>query len=275
MLHAPVRASRTYSNPATVAALLRTNGYRSVKASGLVPPDVLRQVVAAHRTGVMADRKRAKLEIAVPAVPWRALKFARLHGVRALRRADEQSHDVRLIGGLMAFWRGGFDAGVIGPGFGWDVAVRLAPLDRHQVDVLAFSMGLDLQAIDAARAAAEAAAEARALKPGNLLPRSGWQTGHEINTRVMRRTCMLFGVTRKELKSGSRQKRHVIPRHFYFHWAKRLGDANGGALSFPMLGRACGGRDHTTVLHGVLSWPDKRDLARALIRDAKQKRGAA
>jgi hypothetical protein len=262
MLHTPVRSSRTYSNPVTVAALLRTNGYAAVRRAGLVPPEVLRAVLDQNRMGVSADRKRAKLEIFVPSVPWRALKFARAHGVRSLHRADEQPHDVRLVGGLMACWRGGFDAGRIGTSFGWDVAVRLGPLDRQQMDVLAYCMGLDLQAMDAAEAAARDARQGRTGSPGER-----WQTATAISARVMRRTCRLFGVTRAELKSRSREKRHVLPRHFYFHWAKRLGDANGHVLSFPMLGRACGGRDHTTALHGVNTWPDKRNLARAMLRE--------
>ncbi|WP_420406932.1 helix-turn-helix domain-containing protein [Hoeflea sp.] len=271
MLHIQVPASRTYSNPATVAALLRTNGYQAVRRAGLVPPDVLRAVIDAHRTGVTADRKRAILDVAVPSMPWKALKFARRHGVRALRKADEHPHDVRLVGGLMSVWRHGYDPAVIGPGFGWDVAVRLARLDRRQMDVLAMSVGLDLQAADAAEAVALAARERR--DPDT--PGGRWQTANAISTRAMRRACQLFGVTRAEIKSGSREQRIVIPRMFYFHWAKRLGDANGRVLSFPMLGRACGDCDHTTALHGFNTWPDKREAARALIAQLRAQRGGA
>ncbi|MBM4222342.1 MAG: chromosomal replication initiator protein DnaA [Gammaproteobacteria bacterium] len=53
-----------------------------------------------------------------------------------------------------------------------------------------------------------------------------------------------YGVTRDQLLSDSRQKKYAWPRQLAVALCKEL-----SSLSFPEIGKALGGRDHTTVMH--------------------------
>jgi chromosomal replication initiator protein len=58
--------------------------------------------------------------------------------------------------------------------------------------------------------------------------------------------CRYYGVTLQELTSEKRTRRIVGPRQVAMYLCRDLTDA-----SLPAIGRAFGGRDHTTVLHAV------------------------
>ena len=62
---------------------------------------------------------------------------------------------------------------------------------------------------------------------------------------LMREVCAKHGITQLEMKSARRTKRVCRARHEYF-WLCR----QRTTLSYPQIGRSCGNRDHTTVLHG-------------------------
>lgn len=51
----------------------------------------------------------------------------------------------------------------------------------------------------------------------------------------------------EEIRSESRAPRLVHARHMFFYVARKL-----TGQSLPQIGRACGGRDHSTVHHGVV-----------------------
>jgi hypothetical protein len=55
-----------------------------------------------------------------------------------------------------------------------------------------------------------------------------------------------YGVTRDDLIGKSRCAKHVTPRQFAMWRIKQE-----TPLSLPSIGRLFGGRDHTTVLHGI------------------------
>lgn len=55
-----------------------------------------------------------------------------------------------------------------------------------------------------------------------------------------------FEVTPHKIRSASRNRAHVIPRHAAMWIARET-----TRLSFPVIGRAVGRRDHSSVMHGV------------------------
>jgi chromosomal replication initiator protein len=61
---------------------------------------------------------------------------------------------------------------------------------------------------------------------------------------IQRETCRAFGVTMEELLSHSRAQPVAWPRQVAMYLARELTDA-----TLPAIGRAFGGRNHTTVLH--------------------------
>lgn len=61
-----------------------------------------------------------------------------------------------------------------------------------------------------------------------------------------------FGVTRAEILSKDRHSAVVMPRHVAMYLTKEMTDK-----SLPEIGRRFGGRDHTTVLHGVRKITDR------------------
>jgi len=76
------------------------------------------------------------------------------------------------------------------------------------------------------------------------------------------RICRALKVTRREIRSARRNRNVVFARQAIMYWACRL-----TPMSTPEVGRALGGRDHTTVLHGRDSYVDKRaDQGRRLRR---------
>lgn len=263
-------AMRIYSNPVTVAALIRANGLDSVRRSGLVPRDIIRHV----RRGVMihafdqyrrmlAERRRGSQE-------WRMLKFVRRHGHECLAAADRRPHDARLVSAFTDSWIERCSAGEIGRRHGWDVGLRLSRMTRVSVYAKAAAMGLDLDLIETLQKAR--------LTQGVVSP---VLRRLQVGKRVMARTCRLFGVSERELCSDSRSRRVAVPRFFYCYWMRRVTgrrDAETGervgVMSYPEIGRRLGGRDHTTALNGERQWPASRDRARKLI-EARQLTGGA
>jgi chromosomal replication initiator protein len=85
---------------------------------------------------------------------------------------------------------------------------------------------------------AELASEVLAGLYPELTPRT--RTVREIQER----TCEAFGVSMEDLLSTSRAHPHAWPRQVAMYLARELTDA-----TLPAIGRAFGGRNHTTVLH--------------------------
>jgi len=55
-----------------------------------------------------------------------------------------------------------------------------------------------------------------------------------------------FGLAVSDLDSIRRHNTYMIPRHALWWLVREL-----TPLSYPQIGRYCGGRDHTTILNGV------------------------
>jgi len=58
--------------------------------------------------------------------------------------------------------------------------------------------------------------------------------------------CARFDLPRHEMRSPVRSNRIARPRQLAMYLARELTD-----LSLPQIGRQFGGRDHSTVLHGI------------------------
>lgn len=58
--------------------------------------------------------------------------------------------------------------------------------------------------------------------------------------------CVAFEISKEEIDSRRRQRRLVIPRHIAMWLCSKL-----TPMSLPQIGRAFGGRDHTTVIHAI------------------------
>jgi len=71
---------------------------------------------------------------------------------------------------------------------------------------------------------------------------SGELTMLEIMVAVSRAT----NVSVTEMKSPRRWKRAARARHIYFALCRQL-----TSRTLPMIGRSCGDRDHTTIMHGI------------------------
>jgi chromosomal replication initiation ATPase DnaA len=65
------------------------------------------------------------------------------------------------------------------------------------------------------------------------------------STLILQDVADRHGVTVDDIKSPLRIKRVVIARQEAYYLLREAG------YSFPQVGRFCGGRDHSTVVHGV------------------------
>lgn len=64
--------------------------------------------------------------------------------------------------------------------------------------------------------------------------------------QIIDRVCAAFRCTKQDLTSNRRNRAATVPRHVCMALAKRL-----TRNSLPQIGLKLGGRDHTTILHGV------------------------
>lgn len=87
-----------------------------------------------------------------------------------------------------------------------------------------------------------------------------------LQEKVVVTVCETFGVSRVTLEAGGRQEPVVRARHILMYLLYI-----DTALSYPAIGTLLGGRDHTTVIHGVSritegirTDPDLQNLVRYL-----------
>lgn len=90
------------------------------------------------------------------------------------------------------------------------------------------------------------------------------QDSARIYETIVRRICKAMGITLNELMANRRNARTVLARQAVFYWSQRL-----TRLSMPDIGRRMGGRDHTTVYHGICVYPKKRAAQGRYLREAR------
>jgi chromosomal replication initiator protein len=75
-----------------------------------------------------------------------------------------------------------------------------------------------------------------------------WGEEEKIITidQIQRKVCDLFGIKLSDLKAKNRTKAISFPRQIAMYLSRQLTHA-----SLSEVGRAFGGKDHTTVLHAV------------------------
>jgi hypothetical protein len=78
---------------------------------------------------------------------------------------------------------------------------------------------------------------------------------------VLRAVSSVWGMDRIHILSGRRTHDVMVPRHVVYALSCRLTKA-----SFPQIGRAIGGRDHSTIHHGVKKMRPKVAAVEARIR---------
>ena len=109
----------------------------------------------------------------------------------------------------------------------------------------------------------------------SILTLADFRTGHKLND-ILRAVCAVKLVNLIELQSPRREQRLVKARWVYY-WISRKTTQQ----SFPQIGRYCGNRDHSTVMHGIEQV--EQDLARyqadiaavmAYLERAKQREAA-
>jgi hypothetical protein len=91
--------------------------------------------------------------------------------------------------------------------------------------------------------------------------------------QIVREVCAYYKIPRVNLLSQRRYERFTRPRQVAMYLAREL-----TVQSFPMIARALGGRDHTTVMHGARTIAAQLDHDADLItevRALKQRLGAA
>jgi chromosomal replication initiator protein len=86
---------------------------------------------------------------------------------------------------------------------------------------------------------------------------------------IQQRTCEAFGVSMDQLLSTSRAAPVAWPRQVAMYLSRELTDQ-----TLPAIGRAFGGRNHTTVMHAcrrtaerMATDPDAYDAVRRLTQD--------
>jgi chromosomal replication initiation ATPase DnaA len=79
---------------------------------------------------------------------------------------------------------------------------------------------------------------------------------------VERRLCKAFRVTPAQINGRGRNSPHIVlARQAIMYWARRLTH-----LSPQEIGRRMGGRDHSTVYHGIDVYPVKRAMQGRTLR---------
>lgn len=78
---------------------------------------------------------------------------------------------------------------------------------------------------------------------------------------IEKRAARLFHVNKEEIRGAGKTGMVVLARQFIYYWCKRL-----TRLSSPQIGRLMGGRDHSTVLHGLMAYQVKRRRMNRVLR---------
>lgn len=71
--------------------------------------------------------------------------------------------------------------------------------------------------------------------------------------KIMQRICRVFRILPRDLMSSSRRQDLILPRQAVYYWVSRL-----TPLSYTGIGAKVGGRDHSTIMHGVNAYRRKR-----------------
>jgi Bacterial dnaA protein helix-turn-helix len=97
---------------------------------------------------------------------------------------------------------------------------------------------------------------------GDCPPRPAAYRRHSI-AGIQREVCRIFGIERRDMLSSRRQLTLVWPRHIAVMLAHHL-----TAMSYPVIGRAFGGRDHSSMIHAVRKMAPLLDVVKTMVGHA-------
>lgn len=80
---------------------------------------------------------------------------------------------------------------------------------------------------------------------------------------IVREVADAAGVNEKDLIENVRRSNRLSVVRFecYYRIKTEMTMPDGSAPSYPLIGRWMGGRDHTTIMHGVRRWAEMNGLA--------------
>ena len=99
----------------------------------------------------------------------------------------------------------------------------------------------------------EAKRVAEAQAANAMLEREGLTVRSPRMKPIAERICKATGVSMEEVRSARRSERLVMTRWAIAYWTTRQ-----TGHSLPAIGRFLGGKDHTSILHAVRRYPQKR-----------------
>jgi len=73
---------------------------------------------------------------------------------------------------------------------------------------------------------------------------------------IMEAVVEISGISRGDICSGSRKREKVQARHMFYYCVREI---YGNKYSLKMLGKMVGGRDHSSVIHGIKAINDLLD----------------
>lgn len=82
--------------------------------------------------------------------------------------------------------------------------------------------------------------------------------------KIESRLAAALHITQNEIRSRRTARNIVFARQAVMYWTVRL-----TAFSLPEIGRLMGGRDHTTILHGLKAYQQKRRMMRRYLRSIR------
>jgi chromosomal replication initiator protein len=101
-----------------------------------------------------------------------------------------------------------------------------------------------------------------------LLESSEFSSANGPIPELLNRVAKYFGISRQEILGASRRRDVLLPRQVLMYLARET-----TTLSLPQIGAACGGRDHTTVLHAWRKIGDEAKTDSTLAQTLRDLRG--
>ncbi|XAI96573.1 putative chromosomal replication initiator protein DnaA [Microcystis phage Mae-JY35] len=139
---------------------------------------------------------------------------------------------------------------------------EMEPVAKRELPavVMMRSEVLEMERIAARRKLAAMEAE-QAMK---VLQRFSYGAQNQRIALIMARICKVMGIHPQEILSERRHRQIVKARHAIMYWATRQ-----TRFSMPQIGQRLGGRDHTTILHGVAAHRKRRAADGRYLRPAR------
>lgn len=139
---------------------------------------------------------------------------------------------------------------------------ELAPVRKHEEPRVVMLRAEVAELQELARKRQAAIAEIHNAQ--KVLMKFSYGSQNQRIGKIVARICKALRVHPGEVMSSRRNRKVVMARQAIMYWSVRQTQ-----LSLPSIGRRLGGRDHTTVLHGVRAYREKRQYQGRFLRLAR------